>query len=66
MYRHGRAFFYLPGSLPFVVFVIHEDEFTEALQAAVKGFAVVGLCELVDKTNQIGVAGNHDGGDGNS
>lgn len=43
--------------------VIHEDEFPKVVQGGIVRPALVGLGELLDEVDQIGIAGHHEGAD---
>lgn len=48
----------------FAVFlVVFEDEVAEAVEAGVVGTAVVGFGELADEFLEVGIGGDHEGGD---
>ena len=44
---------------PLIVFIIHKNEFAQALKAAVKSFAIISLGKLIDKTDEIWILRDH-------
>src|SRR5690606_2458442 len=48
-------------SVPLVILKYH---FPQPLESRIKGLALIGLGELLDELHQVGVLGDHKGGDG--